>query len=125
LGQDDAVDPDQVARGVDERPARVARIDRGVRLDEILEPVDAEVVAAKGAHDAERDGVAEVERVADREHEVADLHPVERRERDRRKFSPSTLMHREIRFGIGPADRALVRRPSANTSWMSSAPSIT
>ena len=52
LREDRAVDADQVARGVDERAARVARVDRRVGLDEILEAVDAEVVAAERAHDA-------------------------------------------------------------------------
>ena len=52
LREDRAVDADQIARRVDQRAAGVAGIDRGVGLDEILEPVDAEMVAAERADDA-------------------------------------------------------------------------
>ena len=74
LREDRAVDADQVAGGVDERAAGVARVDRGVGLDEVLEAVDAEMVAAERRHDAHRHRVAEAEGVADRQHDVADLH---------------------------------------------------
>src|SRR5207237_10778311 len=52
LRVDRAVDPDEVAGGIDERAARVPGIDRGVGLDEILETVDAETGAAERAPDA-------------------------------------------------------------------------
>ena len=58
-------------------PPGVAGIDRGVGLDEILEAVDAEMVAAERADDPRGHRVAEAERIADREHDVADLHTVE------------------------------------------------
>src|SRR5206468_8110618 len=82
LRNDDAVDPDEVAGRIHERASGAARVDRGVGLDEILEAVDAEMVATERADDAERYGVAEVEGVADREHEVPHLHALERAERD-------------------------------------------
>ena len=103
LREDRAVDADQVAGGVDERAAGVAGIDRGVGLDEILEAVDAEIVAAERAHDAERHRVAEAERIADREHDVADLQVVRVRERHRGQILVIRLQHREVGFRIGAA----------------------
>src|SRR5258707_7264325 len=44
---DRGVDADQISCRVDKRPARVARIDCGVGLDEVLESIDAELIAAQ------------------------------------------------------------------------------
>ena len=118
--------PIRLPAAVDQRAAGIAGIDRRVGLDEILEPVDAEVIAAERADDAERDGVAEAERIADREHDVADL------QRARAvpnvivgRFSPSAFSTARSDSGSMPRTRACISRPSASTSWMSSAPSIT
>jgi hypothetical protein len=86
-------------------PPGVAGIDRGVGLDEILEPVDAEVIAAERADDAERHRVAEAERIPDRENEVADLHAVERAERDDGNFSPSAFRTARSDSGSVPRTR--------------------
>jgi len=48
---DRGVDGDQISRRVDKRPARVARIDCGVGLDEISKVLIAELVAAQGRDD--------------------------------------------------------------------------
>src|SRR5690349_14479431 len=64
------VDADQLALEVHQRAAGVARVDRGVGLDEVLVAA-AEAGAAGGADDAGGHGLAEAERVADRDHEVA------------------------------------------------------
>ena len=104
LREDRAVDPDQVAGGVDQRAAGIPGVDRGVGLDEVLEAADAEVVAAKRAHDARRDRVAETEGIADREHAVADLHAVDRAEGDRRQVALVGLQHRDVGFRVGAAD---------------------
>ena len=101
---DRAVDADQIPAGVDQRAAGVARIDGCVGLDEVLEAVDPEMVAPEGAHDAVRDGVAESERVAEREHRVADLDVVERAERDCRQVLALRLEHREVGFGVAAAN---------------------
>ena len=82
---DRGIDAEQVAVGVDQRAARIAGIDRGVGLDEVLEGVDAEVVAAERRDDAHGDGLADAERVADRQHDVADLRLFGVAERDRRQ----------------------------------------
>ena len=77
--EDGGVDADEPAARVEEWTARVAWIDRRVRLDAPLDgpPSDAVHVAAERRDDAHRQRVVEPERVADREHILANL----RRER--------------------------------------------
>ena len=82
-----AVDADQLAVAVDERAAGIAEVDRGVGLDEVLERRDAELAAAGRADDALRHGLAEPERIADREHGVADSQVVRASERHDRQRS--------------------------------------
>src|SRR5262249_30543307 len=72
--QDLRVDSDELALRVHERAAGVAVIDRGVGLEEVL----ITTVASPGrtalrADDAHRDGLANPERVADRQHDIAHL----------------------------------------------------
>ena len=69
---------------VDQRAARIAGIDRGVGLDEVLIALDAETAAPERADDARGDGLAEAERIADRHHVVTDLQPIAVAERHRR-----------------------------------------
>ena len=70
---DGGVDADQLALGVDQRAAGVAGVDGRVGLDEVLVAAARDPAAAERADDARGDGLAEAERVADGEHEVADL----------------------------------------------------
>ena len=75
VAQDGRVDAHHLAAHVEQRTAGVARVDGRVGL----EHVDAALRRhrerpAQGADDADGDGVVEVERVADRHHEVARLH---------------------------------------------------
>src|SRR5688572_8484870 len=74
------VDRDQLAFGVEQRAARIARIDRRVGLQESV--VDALVVDAqrspeRGDH-ARRDGMRQYERIADCDHRLTD-HEIGRR----------------------------------------------
>src|SRR5690606_12430809 len=69
--EDRGVDADHLPVDADERPARVAAIDRGIRLDEVV--VGAGVyVALPRRDDPGGNGPAEPERIADRDHPVAD-----------------------------------------------------
>ncbi len=70
------VDADELAFRVHQRAARVAGVDSGVGLDEVLERRDAQLAAALGAHNAHCDGLAEPQRVADRQHDLADFEVV-------------------------------------------------
>ncbi len=65
---------------------------------------DAELAAAGRAHDAHRDRLAEAERVADREHDLADLEAVGAAERDRRQVGQVDLQQRELALRVRADD---------------------
>ena len=69
--EDRGVDADHVAVDVEGRAAGIAAVDRRVDLDEVVIGAGADVAAAR-RDDAGRHGAAEAERIADREHPVAD-----------------------------------------------------
>src|SRR5262249_31557973 len=72
--QDGRVDTNQLAVRVDQRPARVAAVNRGVGLDEILEAFDLAAEATSGGtDDAHGDRTAQAERLPDRERHIANL----------------------------------------------------
>src|SRR5690606_4959377 len=80
-GGDRRVHADDAAGQVDERAARVAGVDRRVRLDEGLErglglPSQDPDRAALRADDPGRDGEVQPERVPERENPIPDLEPV-------------------------------------------------
>ena len=95
-GGDGGVDADHLALGVDQRAAGVARVDRGVGLQQAGDRADAAWLrvllllaagldgAVLGADDARGDRALQAERAADGEHRVADLHRVAVAERGRR-----------------------------------------
>ena len=100
-GADDrGVDADQLAAQVDQRAARIARIDRGVGLDEVLVAFDAEAAAAERADDARGHGLAEAEGIADGDHEIADLELVGVADRQRDQVVRLDLQHGDVGPGI-------------------------
>src|SRR3954468_5224945 len=74
-GLDLRVDADHAPVGVEQRTARVAGVDRRVRLDDVRdrEAVRRLDLALEAGDDARGDRAAEPERVADRDHGVAHL----------------------------------------------------
>ncbi len=102
-GEDRGVDPDQLALHVDQRTARVARVDRGVGLDEVLVVGDADVGPALGRDDPHRHRLPHSERVADGEHHVSQPQPPGVSQGQRVQVLGLALQpqHREIRLGIG------------------------
>ena len=82
--EDRGVDADEPAGQIDQRAAGIAGIDGGVGLDEELVVGDADLGARQRRDDAVGDGLADAERIADGEHEVADLERVGIAEVDRR-----------------------------------------
>ena len=78
---DRGVDADHLPAEVEERTAAVARVDRRVRLDEVVVRTGAEL-APLGADDPHRDGVTEAEGIADRDDVLADAHGIVQPERD-------------------------------------------
>ena len=98
-GPDGDVDADQLAVDVDQRPARVARVDAGVGLDQVA--VDLLVgeghVPLQGADDPDGDGVLVAEGVADRDDVLADHQVGRRADRDRGQGAAGVdLEHRQV-----------------------------
>ena len=87
-----------MAGEIDQRAAGIAGIDGGVGLDEELIVGDADLGARERRDDAMGYGLADPERVADREHEVADLQLVGIAEVERREALAPILdaQHREV-----------------------------
>ncbi len=98
-GNDRGVDTDDPALQVDERATRIARIDRGIGLDEVLVTLDART-AAERADDARGHGLTEAERIADRQDKVADLQAIGIAHRNRRQIAARDLQHGDIGIGI-------------------------
>ena len=65
--------PDHPAVHVDQRTAGIAGIDGGIGLDEELIIADADLGARHRRDDAVRHRLSDAERIADRQHHVADL----------------------------------------------------
>lgn len=105
---DGSIDADQVALAIDQRAAGVARIDGGIGLDEVLEGVDAKVRTAEGGDDAHGHRLADAERVADGEHDIADAQAVHLAEGDGRQFLGLDLQDGEIGFRVAADDLGLV-----------------
>ena len=116
--QDLRVDADQLAARVDQRAAGVALVDRRVGLDEVLEAAVADAGrAALRADDAHGDGLADAERIADGEHDVADAHRVGVAERQRRAgCSPSIFSTARSLGASEPTTFALKLRPSVSST---------
>ena len=89
---------------VDERAAGIAEIDGGIGLDEILEIRDAEPAAAGGADDALRDRLAEAERIADRQHDIARAQLVRAAHRHDRRILDRHAQDRQIGIRIRADD---------------------
>ena len=88
IGGGERRDPDHAALEVGERAARVARVDRGARLDHERQrdAVSLRDARAERADDAVGHARAEPQRVADRDREVADGELARVRERRRREL---------------------------------------
>ena len=103
LREDRGVDADQLAVGVDQRAARVARIDRGVGLNERCRTDLMFVVGSiERRDDAERHGLAQLIRVADREHPFRDLEFVGVAPRHRRQVPGLDFQERQVGALIRP-----------------------
>ena len=143
LREDHRVHADQPALHVDERAARVAGVDRGVGLDEGAEVGRANIGARQRGNDAAGDRLADAERVADGEHQIADLQiarigEVQRRQRlaarrrcgarrDRcaRPSSPARPGNSRRSFSTTRNSCAALRRTWLLVTMTPSAPTIT
>ena len=71
--QNRGADADQSSFRVDERAARISRIDCSVGLDKVLIVFNTQSSTSGSAHNAHRYGLAHAERISDRQDNVADL----------------------------------------------------
>jgi hypothetical protein len=111
------VDADQPACGIDERAARVARIDGGVGLHEVVDRLRSP--ADDRAHDALRHRLADAKRIAHGEHDVTDCDVVHVGECDGRQVAHVDLEKREVGRRIRTTICAAfsVPSPRATASW--------
>ncbi len=109
---DRRVHADHLAAGIDERPARVAGVERGVGLDDVVDqpPAVRAQAAAERAHHAGGDRVLEAVRVADRDRELADAQAARRPERRGRKAARPDADHRDVGVRIIADDVRVVAR---------------
>src|SRR5829696_5662772 len=103
--RDRRVDPDDAAAPVDERAARVARVQRGVGLDHVVDHAHGAAGArrqraAERGDDARGDRALEPVRVADRDHELADAQLGGVAERRRLERGLVGAQHGEVREGV-------------------------
>src|SRR6185369_1394237 len=107
-GEYRGVDPDHFAAQIDQRAARVSRVDRGVGLNEVV--VRALIdMAPFGADDSRSHGVVEAKRVADRNHPFAYLETIRIAQIRRREISFGfDFDHRDISFRIAANDLGIV-----------------
>ena len=75
-------------------------VDGGVGLDEVLVGVQAQAVAALGADDAEGDGLADAEGVADGQCDIADADFLRAAQGHRRQILEIDLQHGQIGFRV-------------------------
>ena len=73
LGINRGVDPHQMPIEIDERAARIARIYRRICLDEEFIIGTLDPGAGERRHNAAGNSLADAERIADRQHEIADF----------------------------------------------------
>ena len=103
--QDRRVNANEFAAQVDERAARVARVDRCIGLNKVFVRVGAaDTGAALRTDDAGRYRVRKAERVTDGNNEIAYLGLVRIAERDLRQLIRRHFQDRDIGAGVGAND---------------------
>ena len=102
LAVDRRVDANELAACVDERAPGVSRVDRRIRLNEVLVRGEAAAEAPAGrADDAERDGLVELIGIAHREHPFRDLQLRRISPIQRRKIRRVDLQDGDVRHDVG------------------------
>ena len=101
---DRRVHADDLALGIEGRAAGIAAIDRRVDLQEIVIGAVADVASAR-RDDAGRHRAAEAERIADREHPIADMRGLRGKLDIGIIAAALDLEQGEVGLGVGPDDR--------------------
>ena len=105
---DGGVDADNLAVDVQQRTARIAGIDGGVGLDEILIRFDAHVGASGSRDDADRHGPVQAEGVADGDSPLADFQLVRIAQDRGRQVGSVDLDHGDVGLLIPPDDLRVI-----------------
>jgi hypothetical protein len=98
------VDADQLPRRVDQRSTRIAEVDRGIRLDKILERRQAQLSPPGTADYPLGDGLSDAEGIADGENNVSYLQSIGSPDRDLRKSLEPDSEQGEICIRISADD---------------------
>ena len=101
LADDAGVDADELTAHVDERPAGISWINRGIGLNEIFVFRKPHVRAAERADDARRDGLVQLVRTPDGQHPLSHLQARRVAPREGRLRRLRHLHQRDIGGGIG------------------------
>ena len=105
---DRRIDADELAVEIDQRAARIAGIDGGVRLDEEAQVADPDLRARERRNDALGHRLADAERIADGDYEISDLERVRVAKLEHREIlGPREPQHRQIRARITQHDLRL------------------
>ena len=97
---DGRVDADQLTAQIDQRATRIARVDRGIGLDEIFIAFNIEPGAAERRNDAGRDGLPNAKWVADGQHIVPHLQRIRFAHLDRGEPLSRDLHQRDVGGGV-------------------------
>jgi hypothetical protein len=116
FGVDRRVDTDERALHVDQRAARIARIDRRVGLDEEAVVGDADMRARQRRDDPLRHRLADAERIADRQHEIADFERIGIAELQRRERGAAVLDLQHGEVAVRRAARRSARKSDRRTA---------
>src|SRR5579859_74027 len=98
--QNRGVDSDQLTSRIDQRATGVARVDRGVGLNEVFIIFDVQVPTSLGTHDPHGRGLPDTKRVADCKYVVAHLKLVGIAERKSGQSGRRDFHYRDICFWI-------------------------
>ncbi len=107
-GHDGCVDPDHFSIDIQKRPARVARIDRSVGLDEVLIGLNTHVGAPRGGNNADRHGAVQAERVADRNRPLPHVQFVRITKDRHRQVGYVYLDNRDVALGVAADNLGIV-----------------
>src|SRR6266571_4671337 len=102
--QDGCVDADQTALGVHQGATGVAGIDRGVGLDEVLIIQPDGAASASGTDDTSGHGLADAERIADRQHYIPHLNFVTVGHGHSRQVLGVHFNHGDVALGVATDD---------------------
>ena len=105
--EDRGIDAGELAGHVDQRAARIARVDRSIGLNEELVVGDADLRARQRRDDAVGHGLPDAEGIADRDHDVADLQFIGIGKIERREFFAPVLQPQHGKIGAAVLEHDL------------------